>query len=118
MKHIASPYPWITAPRTDVSNPGQSPTTRWRAATGVAKALRRLASASGPNAAPKAFSTGDHAPASGHAQVWPAHPTPASRAATRWQRPHTRRVAWVERLVLVLLVAFFGGGQVAILCGL
>lgn len=118
MKHIAFHHPWISAHRTAISKPGQSPATRWSPATGAAKALKRLAAVSGQRAAQKAARADEHAPVSGHAQVLPAGPTPATPAATRWQRPPARSVAWVERLVLVLLVAFFGGGQVAILCGL
>jgi hypothetical protein len=118
MKHIAFPHPWITAHRTAISRPGQPPATPRGAKKGAAKALRRLAAASGRAAAPTAASVVDHAPVFSHAQVLLAHPTPTTPAATRWQRPPARSVAWVERLVLVLLVAFFGGGQVAILCGL
>ena len=119
MKHIASHHRFAMLHGASRARSGRDPRSAWAAAaTAASAAVKRHFQAAPSRSAPAQ-------PASVPADAQTAECTqgvslaaaPAEAAAARWERRGTRAIPWVEGMVLVLLIAYFGGGLAAILGG-
>lgn len=119
MKHFAFHHPFSTLHGAQGRPANRDHRSIWvSAATALAAALRRPVSAAPGRAAPQApaRSAGRQQVLARPGAVRAVEPA-AERSATRWERGGARAAVWIEGLVLALLIAFFGGGLLAILGG-
>ena len=110
MKHFALPHTPAALRGVRARGPNRGRWPAWFAAATAAPAVlgRPFPATPSRSARPQTSS----APARLRAAVG----APAN-AAAHWERHHLRTVPWTEGLVLALLIAFFGGGLLAILGG-